>query len=491
MEKKSLWQSYVAGITDRMDGERYGTIIGYFLPELVTAFMVYSVLNCIDAAFIGHLKSTSLYATQGVTSTFIHFLTKVAEGISVGTVVLCGQYNGLQRFSDVGRAAATALWVTVGVGGAISLFLYFGAPAIYSFLQVPEQIASHGVAYLQLRSLGIFLSFLYFALVGFLRGVKNTRLPMLVFVLGGFVFVLCDYALVFGAFGLPEMGLQGSAIASIIQHAVMLCAIITYIVMNKNMRKYSVSLVSGFDRPAAGRILRLSWPVMLDKAVLALAKIWLVKLLAPMGKVALASFSVIKDMEQLAFVPAAAFAQVITLLVSNDFGIKNWQGIKNNTKKILFMASFAVITILLAFSIFPEKIIHIFDTKNAFTAFAATLFPMISLFVMCDVLQLILAGALRGAANVRFVMMTRVLVGLFVFLPLSYGFSIMPISNILIKFFLVYSSYYLANGVMGLIYVYRFRREGWKYDAEVAPVRMSYGTNNGKRDSASGESVSN
>ena len=59
---------------------------------------------------------------------------------------------------------------------------------------------------------------------------------------------------------------------------------------------------------------------MLDKAALAWAKMWLVVMIAPAGEYALASFSVLKDLEQFAFVPAIAFGQVITLLVSNDVG---------------------------------------------------------------------------------------------------------------------------------------------------------------------------
>ncbi len=72
-------------------GESYRTIFRYFLPEFVTALILSSVLVCVDAAFIAHLKSTSLYAMQGVLGTWLHFLIKVTEGLSVGTVIVCGK----------------------------------------------------------------------------------------------------------------------------------------------------------------------------------------------------------------------------------------------------------------------------------------------------------------------------------------------------------------------------------------------------------------
>ncbi|HBY06041.1 MAG: MATE efflux family protein [candidate division TM6 bacterium GW2011_GWE2_42_60] len=490
-KKPSLIKSYMAGLADVVSGERYTTILGYFFPELITAFLVNSLLGLIDATFVGHLKSTTLFVALGATASLLHFVKKVTEGISVGTIILCGQYNGLKRFRDVGTAAVSAFWVMVVIGGMVSVTLYFGAQTIFSFYHLSHKTMHAALPILQLSALSIFLQFLYFALIGFLRGIKNTRLPMNFFVLGGLFFVFFDYALVFGRFGFPEMGLIGSAIATLVQQSVMLIAAIVYIFFNPSMRQYCLGIFSSIDRKMALDIIRLSWPVMIDKAVVATTKIWLWRLYAPMGKVALASFSAVDKMEQLAFVPALAFAQVITFLVSNDYGAANWKGIKNNIKKVLFLSSSMVFALLLVFALWPEVVIQLFDAKGKFTWFAGAVFPMISVMVIFDLLQVILAGALRGAANVRVVMVTRVVVYAVLFFPLSYFFSLLPIENVLLKFILIYSSFYIADGVMGLIYVLWFRRDRWKYDADVSCDRNSedeHATHNGERGSSSGES---
>jgi Na+-driven multidrug efflux pump len=209
-------------------------------------------------------------------------------------------------------------------------------------------------------------------------------------------------------------------------------------------------------------VLIFSWPVMLDKATLAAAKMVLGALIAPMGKYALASFAVIKDMEQLAFVPAIAFAQVITLLVSNAYGKKDWNGIKGTIRKVLFLTSLCVMAILILFSLFPVQIIQIFDTKGAFTSFAAVIFPLLSVLVFFDLLQLILAGALRGAGDVRTVMWVRLAVFVGYFIPVSYGISLLPLESVLLKFFLLYAAFYVGNGLMGIMYILRFRGDAWK-----------------------------
>ena len=199
--KKGLLSSYIFGITDSQNGKSYERIIRYFIPEFITALVLYSFLKLLDAAWIAHLKSTSMYATLGVTNTLLHFIIKVAEGLSVGTIVLTGCYNGIEKFKEAGRSLVDAFWTTVFLGLTISGGLYFGAPYIYAWYGVPVDMIAMGVPFLRLRALSILFMFVYFALIGFLRGIKNTKAPMSIFMIGALVFIFFDYALIFGKFG--------------------------------------------------------------------------------------------------------------------------------------------------------------------------------------------------------------------------------------------------------------------------------------------------
>lgn len=473
---KPLFQSYLAGIRDMQHGESYETIFKYFWPEFITALILSSILHLIDASFIAHIKSTSMYATLGVTSTLIHFITKIAEGLSVGTTILCGKYNGKSDYRQLGIAAKSGIALTLLMGAVISTLLFFAAPSIYGWYQVPPKMMGMGIKFLRLRSISIFLMFIFFACIGYLRGVKNTRVPMALFVMGGVVFVIADYIFIFGAFGIPSMKLYGSALASIIQYVVMLSGALWYIFVSPTTSPAYMQHAAPLPT-AARSILSLSWPVMVDKAVLAGAKMWLAMLIGPMGKTALASFAVIKDMEQLAFVPAIACAQVITFLVSNDFGKGDWLAIKNNIKRIILIASVMVFSILLLFSYKPHLVIALFDTKKVFGSFAAQAFPLLSVLVFFDLLQLILAGALRGASDVKTVMMVRLITCIVIFCPSSYLLAHVPIQSQIYKFVIVYGSFYVSNGIMSLIYIQRFRGHAWKQNdnkrSDIKPSRIA------------------
>ncbi len=461
--KKGLLTSYIAGITDTHSGEGYSKIIGYFLPEFISALLLYSLPFFIDAYFIGQLESTSMYAALGATNNFIHFITKIAESFMVGTVILAGHFNGMQDFKRVGQAARDAFWITAIIGALFAILLYSGAPLILWWYNIPADMMSLSIPFLRIRAGGIFFTFLYMALVGFLRSIKNTKVPMMTFIMGSIVFVIADYGFIFGAWGLPRMELEGSAVASVIQYGTMFLCALLYVLWHKDYRHYQLELLRGITEIAyVRRLFALSWPIMLDKATMAWAYIWLCKMINPMGTCTVAAFCIVKDMERFAFLPAVAFAQVITFLVSNDIGGQDWMSIKSNLKKVCFMSSVMVFAILILFSLFPEPIIRFFDKKGEFAPMAAHAFPILSVLVFFDLIQLLLSGALRGAGNVKVVMYVRLIVCFGYFVPLSYLLSHMHIHDETLKFILVYGSFYFGNALMSIAYINRLRGDEWK-----------------------------
>lgn len=432
---------------------QYSFITSFFIPEFITALVLYSIPLLIDARFIAYLQSTSAYATLGLTNTLLHFILKVAEGASVGILVITGQEN-IKEQKDMFTVFFHSFIYSCILGIICGYLLFIGADLIYSWYKVPIEIKELGIPFLKIRALSVFFAFIYFTCVGFLRGIKNSHIPMISVIIGAIVFIASDYLLIFGTDYWQGLGLYGSAIASVIQYVSMSIILLTYIVYlfikNNLLCKKSIQL------SLIKQIASLSFPVMIDKGIFAASALWLGKCIAPMGIVAIASFAVIKDLERFAFLPAIAFAQVTTLIISNLSLPKDYEYYIITTKRILFLSLILVMGTLACCSFFPEKIIHLFDIKGDFTEFSATVFPIISAFVVFDVLQIILAAALRGRANVKLVMWTRLAVCFIFFIPLSYFFTLKNIPHQILKFVLIYGSFYIGNAIMSIFYIKEF-----------------------------------
>lgn len=468
--KKSLVRSYVDGLQESVHGESYGRIMRFFMPEFISSLLLYSMPMILDAYFIGSLKSTPLYSTLGATNNLIHFIIKVTEGLSVGTMVLTGLYNGRAHYEGVGRVLRDAFWTTLFMGMLFSGCLYFGAYWIYEWY-VPAELIPLAVPFLRLRALSVLCMFVFMALAGFLRGIKNTRAPMKIFMAGTLLFIACDalfiHGMDFGLFSVPSMGLQGSALASVVQYLFMLVITLGYLLCSRRNRKYCLDLFSLFKGTSeVKRLLSSSWPVVLDKAAMAISYIWLLRMIKPMGTACVATFCMVKDLERFAFLPAIACAQIITFMVSNDFGRENWIGIKTNIKKVTFIASSLVFLLLLFMVINSHWLVQIFDRNNEFSELAIQVLPFLSVLVFFDVTQLILSGALRGSRNEKTVMFTRLVICFGYFVPTSYVIAHwLPIESLALKFVLTYSVFYIGNAFMSLIYIHKFRSEEWKKPA--------------------------
>lgn len=460
--KKNIIQSYIAGLSDTVHGEGYERIIRFFIPEFITSLLLYSMPIILDAYFIGSLKSTTLYSTLGATNNLMNLLIKTAEALSVGTLVLVGSCNG--KNDHVGAAAVLrdAFWTTLAIGIFIAGFLYWGATFIYTWY-VPIELVPLGVPFLRLRAAGVLCMFVFMAFVGFLRGIKNTRALMKIFVAGTTVFLISDYILIYGAWGIEPMGLQGSALASVIQYLFMLIAIIGYVLCSKESRRYSKYLFPVFaDVRGIIRLLLISWPMILDKATMAFATVWLLRMMKPLGECGVATFCVVNDLQRFIFLPAIASAQIITFLVSNDLGKGNHQGVKTNIKKVTFLALVLVFLMLCMVCARLRMFIQFFDKRGDFIDMAVGVFPIASSLVFFDLVQLILAGALRGAGTVKTVLWARLVVCIGYFVPVSYVIAYhMPIENILLKFILIYGTFYTGNAIMSLVYIKKFRSGKW------------------------------
>lgn len=444
-------------------GESFKTILFYWLPEIVSSTILFSLTPMVDSYLIAQLGSLSTFGALGMANNFLHTLIKLAESIPVAAIAIIGRHNGAQEFEECGKDLGDTFWTTFFIGFAQFLIIFFSAPLIFGWLGVPQKMISEGAPFLRMRSLGVLLIFSSLALIAFMKAVKNTHVPMLIHMVGIIAFIFFDYALILGHFGFPRFGLQGSALATIIQYSLVNILSIGYIMSNPDYKKYFSRVFFYLFRPGkALYLLGLSCPIMIDKATLSLSYIWLSKLIAPMGKTCIATYNLVKELERFAFLPAIAYAQIITFLVSNRLGAKDNEGAMSNIKKTLILSALFTTTSLLFMCFYASSIIGWFDPKAKFTDFAVVALQVISILVIFDFTQLILAGSLRGAGDVKTVMWGRFFAVTAFFVPISYGLSCIPNISENTKFLLVYGSYYITTGVMGLVFLFRIKSRRWQ-----------------------------
>ena len=142
-------------------GLPYEKIFHYFYPEWISALIIYFLPYCIDCLFICNLKSTNSYAISGIVDNFLTMFLKASEGLSIGTVIVAGYYNGLGQFKKSGEAFVDAFWTVLCIGTLVSSSLYFLGYAICAFNKFSPEMIEQGIPYLKCKAFSVFFYFFY------------------------------------------------------------------------------------------------------------------------------------------------------------------------------------------------------------------------------------------------------------------------------------------------------------------------------------------
>jgi putative MATE family efflux protein len=168
-----------------------------------------------DTAMIGRLGVEPL-AARAIASSLIGGIYWIFAFLIFGTTTLVGYHRGTNEPETCGEICVQALFLAAVGGIAVAVLGILFAPQLYIWMGAGPDLLEQGTTYFRIRIAGSPFTFVLFACVGFLRGIQDTRTPMLIaFATNGLNGIL-DYVLIYGALGFPALGLRGAALATLV-----------------------------------------------------------------------------------------------------------------------------------------------------------------------------------------------------------------------------------------------------------------------------------
>ncbi|MGB7951123.1 MAG: MATE family efflux transporter [Candidatus Binatia bacterium] len=171
------------------------------------------LLSIGDTAMIGRLGVEPL-AARAVGAAIVGGIYWIFTFLSFGTTSLVGNYYGARDLRGCGETYLNAIFVAVLGGVAVACGGLLFAPLLYRLMGAGAKIVAEGVPYFRIYIAGAPFTFIFFASIGFFRGIQDTRTPMIIAFLIAGIHLLLDYSLIYGNFGFPGLGLVGAAIAA-------------------------------------------------------------------------------------------------------------------------------------------------------------------------------------------------------------------------------------------------------------------------------------
>lgn len=349
-----------------------------------------NVINVTDTAFLGRVGEVALGAAAMGGLLYICVYT-IAFGFSVGSQILIARRNGEGNYRAVGPIMWQGTAFSFGMAVCLLILMYFSAAPLIRLLITSDSIYGATYDFFTWRIWGFLFAFVNVMFRGLYIGITRTKVLTMNAVVMALVNVVLDYALVFGELGLPEMGVRGAALASVIAEASSLLFFLLYTYYKVDLKKYGLNRFGQFDLSMVLRILRISCFTMVQY-FLAMA-IWFVFFMAleRLGQRQLAVANIVRSVYVVLLIPVQALSTTANTLVSNLIGAGGSSGVVTLLHKISRM-SFLIMVVCVGLCVaFPGSILSVYTNEEALLVESVS-----ALYVVCG------AMLIASLANVYF-----------------------------------------------------------------------------------------
>ena len=213
-------------------------------PILISLLME-QMIGMTDTAFLVEEVAYLFILLFAIAGIFYIVMFMVAFGFSIGAQILIARRNGEQQNKEIGNLFYQGVYFQLGMAAVMFALCYSFAPVILKRLVSSQHIYDAAMSYLNWRVFGFFFSFTAVMFRAFFLGTTQTKtltLNSIVMVLSNVVF---NYILIFGKFGVPQLGIAGAAIGSSLAELVSLIFFILYTRHRIDIRKYGLDKIPG------------------------------------------------------------------------------------------------------------------------------------------------------------------------------------------------------------------------------------------------------
>ena len=399
-----LWVSQVSnGRHKRLFGEKTlrKEVLKLALPatgEQLLSMMV----SIVDTMLVGHLGASALAAVSLATQWTFMAVTLFAA-VSTGATALVARSVGAGDWDTANRTVRQSVLVGLVIGlAATALVQVFAEPAVALMGAEPEALAE-GVTYLRIASSIFALSALMFVGNACLRGAGDTRTTMMVMAVVNVLNIAVAWTAINGPFGLPKLGVAGSALGAAVGRAAGGLLVIGILLKGRSGLKLDWR---GWrlDPELVRRVLRVGLPTGVERLVMRLGMMVFMRVIADLGTVALAAHAVALRAESLSFMPGFGFAVAGTTMVGQELGARDPRRAERSGYLTYQLAASLMAVMGVVFVLFPRPLIGLFTNDPSVVEMAVIPLRIVGFVQPLMAAAMVFPGSLRGAGDTRFPM---------------------------------------------------------------------------------------
>lgn len=387
-------------------------------------------LGATDVIMLAWLGPEVLAAgSLGFNLYFVSFIGGLGLISAISAMIAAERGRNRHSVREVRRSFRQGLWSAVALAVPIWIALWH-AEVILILLGQEPALAAQAAEYLRYKQWALLPMLGFVALRFFLAGMERPFLALVVSLCGLVVNALANYALIFGNFGAPAMGLNGAGIATTLTASFMFVMLTLIARRDRRFRRYA--LFGRFwraDWPRFVELWRLGMPIsamILFEVMIFSAALFLMGMISTQ---ALAAHTIAIQIASLAFMVPLGLGQAVTVRVGVAYGARDHDAITRAGWSafgiaMIFM-SIAALVMISAPHLLISAFLDLRDPDNAgVIALAVSFLAMAAIFQIVDGAQAVGAGMLRGLQDTRVPMIYAGFGYWLIGMPVAVGFGL-------------------------------------------------------------------
>jgi multidrug resistance protein, MATE family len=411
-----------APVTHPSAKARFRTELGALLLlaiPVVLSELGWMAMSVVDTIMVGRLSPAAIGAV-GISSAIFYTPTLFGIGLLLGLDTLVAQAFGRGDFDDCHRALAQGVYLAIAYTPIAMLIVGF-APHLFPLLHITEAVRVPANQYLTLLNLSALPLLIYVAFRRYLQGVGKVRPVTFALISANLVNWFGNWVLIYGKFGLPAMGVRGSALSTCVARVYMAGVLVWWAWKHERDRGHPLFAHWPGLRPAQfRRLLQLGWPAA-SQLLFEVGAFSLATLLA--GRLSpdiLAAHQIVLNSASVTYMVPLGFSAASAISVGHAIGAGDRALARRSGSMAIALGAVFMALAATAFLTIPRLLLHVYTYDPQTVAVGVRLLAVAAIFQVFDGIQGIGTGALRGLGKTRGPMVVNLVAYGVIGLPLGY-----------------------------------------------------------------------
>lgn len=414
-----------------------------------------TLITFTDTAFLGHLGLIALGSSM-MAGMYYFVFTTMAMGLAIGIQIIIARRFGAQEYNKIGSIFQHGAASILIFGLLLFTIMRIFSGSLLDFIIESDNIYAGAMEYINVRQFGIVFVCFNYLFRALYTGLSNTKVITYTTIIMATVNIVLDYCLIFGKLGLPEMGIAGAALASLIAEVTATIFFFVYTYVKLGNSEYELFKHHGYNKELTINIVRIATPTMFQKLFSFTTWFIFFILVEKMGEEAIGISSIARSVYMILFIPVFGFLATSNTVTSRIIGAGKADEVLRTLFKIIFNCIICCIPLILVCVFFPTTVMSIY-TDDMVLANAA----IPSIFVICGAIIFQALGAVSFEA-VSGTGKTNAALWLEFGILILYIVYIWILTSITTHVEWVWTCEYLYGGLIAIVSILYIKFANWK-----------------------------